>query len=413
MKLPTARPTTDSTNRMFSGIVIGGGGAIGSAISFLVFGAMIYAALAIIFGRLRLSAPREAWWVAGALAFFFAAEALSGIVNLQVPRSLIEIVENLPFLGFLLLYASLARTPRGQVAAAIQPGVVFGAFAAAALAVIQVGIVGLPRAHGMAGNPGPFATVCTLLFCLCLLTAVRGQARWRALAALAALAAAGAMLLSAMRGMWPVLLAAPVLLLLIYGIPRGSMPRLRTIATAGALLLVLGFLSFDVVKGRVGDVIHDYQRITEHGDYHNSIGHRLRIWEAGVALVRERPLLGQGLGGIPELMSAQTAEEGDLSVGYSHFHNFVLDTAVRSGMLGVSGLLLMFAVPFWLAVRRTRDETGDFGFAMLLMLQLTYLFAGLTNIMLHHDILDALFVFGLVTACYLVFGPEREPRGPV
>lgn len=412
MKLPTARPTTDTTNRVFAGIVMGGGGAIGSAISFLVFGAMIYAALCLALGRLRLTAPREAWWVAGALAFFFAAEALSGIVNLQVPRSLIEIVENLPFLGFLLLYVSLARTPRAQVAAAIQPGVIFGAFAAAALAVVQVGVMDLPRAHGMAGNPGPYATVCTLLYCLCLLTAARGETRWRLLAALAALAAAGAMLLSAMRGMWPVLIAAPVLLLLIYGIPRRSMPPMRTVVTAGLLLLVLGWLSFDVVKGRIGDVLHDYQRITEHGDYHNSIGHRLRIWEAGVALVREKPLLGQGLGGIPELMSAQTAEEGDVSVAYSHFHNFLLDTAVRSGLLGVTGLLLMFAVPFLLALRHERDATGNFGMAVLVMLQLTYLFAGLTNIMLHHDILDALLVFGLVTACYLVFGSGDGRRGP-
>jgi O-antigen ligase len=107
----------------------------------------------------------------------------------------------------------------------------------------------------------------------------------------------------------------------------------------------------------------------------------------------------------------RTAATGDMLV-YTHFHNFLLDAWVRAGLIGVAALLMLLLVPLLIAVRARRDAVGNAGLAMMAVLVLTYAVSGMTNIMLGHDILDSLFIYGMITATFLIFGADRGTVAP-
>ncbi len=128
---------------------------------------------------------------------------------------------------------------------------------------------------------------------------------------------------------------------------------------------------------------------------------------ASLTLIAEHPVLGFGPGSARELMWEATLKDGGKPLGYSHFHNFALDALVRSGLFGLIALAAIFVIPLTFALKRRTDPISRFGLAMLVVIDVTYMMSGTLGIMFHHDILDALFVYSLAVACFLVFGEDE------
>lgn len=403
MTLAVRRPTYPATNWLFTLVIIGWGGVIGSTITVLLAGALLWNLVELSRGRLALDLEFEVRLVAAAFAAYFAALTMAELVNYSHPRSLVKIVEYLPFLGFSLFYASLCKCRREDIAAAVQWGAVSGSLATFIFAAFEVVYLGDYRASGGAGNSGPFASISALLYCLCVITAARRHGWTQALAIAAAGCAAGALFLSGMRGLWPVILIGPMIA--VFTRSRNHAPSVSFRAMIAGVILIAGMvaLSYDRVSQRVMEVAHDHERITQYSDYQNSIGQRLLIWEAGLDLWSDKPLIGHGSNNIPALMAERVLQLTGTEVGYSHFHNFIVTAAVQSGLIGVVAMLAMILVPLWLAMRRQRDEAANFGFAMLLSIHATFVTSGMSNIMLNHDIMDTLFIFGSATASFLIF----------
>ena len=120
------------------------------------------------------------------------------------------------------------------------------------------------------------------------------------------------------------------------------------------------------------------------------------MWDAGLELAADSPVLGHG--------PAIASDENPAQIGYSHLHNFVLNAMVRTGIIGVAAILALFVVPLCVVARRGGDDVARFGLAMLLTVHAAFLISGLFGIMLGHDILDALFIYGTVVASFLVLG---------
>ncbi|MFN3764874.1 MAG: O-antigen ligase family protein [Aliihoeflea sp.] len=393
----------DRSNRWYTAVVIGGGGAIGSGITVLFVCGIVWGLFLAARREFEVRAPRPVLWIAGAFALYFLAEFISMVVNEPTPRGIIGSIENLPFLAVILVFSRLAFSTREALEDWVEIGAVAGAFAAAIFAVCQVVFLDFPRATGLAGNPGPFAVVCAVLYGLCIMSAVRRRERRRILVIFGALAAAAALMLSGMRTLWPVILFAPFIPVVAMG-SRWTVRRLAVYtAVSLALVAIVGALTFSALENRIGALESDLA-LLERGDLDSSLGQRLLMWQIGVDLVQERPIFGYGPKSVSATLAAHTADS-EVTIQYSHMHNFLLNAQVRSGILGliaVLGLLLVPAAVGWHG--RNRDGTAQFGFGMMLVLAFAYVCSGMLNVNFGHDILDTLYIYGTIVASYLVFG---------
>ncbi|HEV7253801.1 MAG TPA: O-antigen ligase family protein [Mesorhizobium sp.] len=398
-------------NRSSTAVLIGWGAVLGSVMSVILYGAVIWSLALLVLRRIAWPRRPEPRWIALAFAFYFLAHVLSALVNPWTVDSLQEVAENLPFLGFLPVYARLAALPRDRLAAWLETGVLTGAVASFAAALIDFLLLDTGRAEGLAGNAGPFAVIAASLYGLSLLVALRhpGGRRW--MAAAASLCAAAALLLSGMRSLWPILLLAPLLLASLHP-PSWRRFGFGFVLGAGALAAVAGAIevNFGMVQSRLELALADIRAVQESGNYDNSLGYRLRMWDAGLELSAEKPVLGHGPGDFPDRLAERTARDGLPPIRFSHLHNFVLEAVAKMGVVGLAALLLIVALPVWLGKRRRGDAEAAFGYAAFLLVQAAFILSGMVGIMLGHDVLDAYFIYATAAMSALMFPEASEPR---
>lgn len=393
--------TLNQSNLLFTGIPLGWAGVVGSAVSFLFGGAILLAFLRLYQRRIVLPTDRRIRAIAMAFAFYFVAEAISGLVNNDGWVTWRQVAKGLPFLGFAFVYARLSLSRRADVLGVVEIGAVAGAFAMVAVVAVEMGFFHHLRAEGMAGNPGVLAVIASLSYGICLLAATRRQGAMKGIALAAALCAAATLLLTGMRALWPFLLIGPVIPLAVLR-PRLDWSRIRKGALMAAVpLLAVAYLTHGMVETRVGELVTGVENV-EAGDYSGSIGTRVVLWKGALEQIRENPLLGSG----PAFLKTHRSQ----SLGFSHYHNFLLNTMVRSGVLGVLAILGLFAVPLWVLVPRVSDDVGRAGLALLLSIYAAFLLSGSVGIMLGHDIHDTIFIHGTIVASFLIAGRQTVPR---
>ena len=394
-----------TVNRYFLPLIIAAGGLIGSGLSSLLIGGVILACVQIMRGV--VSVPQQPTIRAAAFCFalLFAAELMAELVNFNGWNSFIETAENLPFLGFLPLYAVIIAR-RDDIRANIEKMAMAAGILVCAFAIMQFQFFGV-RALGGAGNAGVFAVMCVLLVAVNFLTMLRHHGVMRTLGGFALLAAGGALILSGMRSLWPTMIILPCLILLIYGRFVHLRISKRFVCASLVLLIAAAFALYQPVHDRIALGMYDFGQLAGK-NYTTSLGQRVAIWEAGRELVAESPLIGHGGAQSKRLLSEKTKELTGAPLYASHFHNSLLTYWVRSGLLGVLALGLIFIVPLVRASRALEDEQSFYGFALLVSLELTYIISGLFGLALGHDIMDTVFVGTLAIALYMVFGRERE-----
>lgn len=269
-----------------------------------------------------------------------------------------------------------------------------GALGAGSIALYERLVLGYARAsNGI--NAIPFGNLSLLLGALSLLSALGclslGRPYHRGLlvfALLGGLAGLLGSLLSGTRGGW---VAAPLLLLLVYRAARGlvSAGILRRIAVGFmAILLVVVLLPQSGVVDRLVLALSSFQQSFQEASHGSSVGIRLEMWRAGGTLFVERPLAGWGEGRLEAARDA-LVEQGTLHPGvsrYDQLHSDVIDTAARRGLVGLSVLMLLYGVPFWLFWRRLVAPGTDPTVSMLatagMMVPIAFIDFGLTQSML-------------------------------
>jgi O-antigen ligase len=399
-----AREDIPALNRFFLPLMVVGGGVFGSVLSAVIVGAMLICALLMLRGVTQLPQNNDIRKIGWCLAFFFVAELLSGVVNFSGAPTLMQFVENLPFLGFMPLYASI-RAERNDIRDGIEKLAIGCSFAVCVLAVIQFHVFGT-RALGAAGNQGVFGVMCLLLVAVNFLTVLRHHRIMRALAGLALLAAACALILSGMRSLWPGFLIVPAVLFVIYSRHLHFRPTKGFLSASFILLALLGLALYAPARERVVAGLQDIQHLGDK-NYATSLGQRLVIWRAGWDLLKEKPFLGQGPDKAERLLIPKSKEIGGMPLYFNHYHNALLTYGVRGGLLGALALLAVFAVPLVVASKNLSDEISVYGFALLVGLELSYILSGLFGIALGHDIMDTVFIATLAVALYMIFGGKE------
>ena len=407
MPQPIFGLTMDRMNRLYMGIVTGWGAVIGSTVSFMVGGAFIWAIVRLLRRDFPLSRVREARIMALIFAGFFTIEALAGAVTYNGVATLYEIGQNMLYLTFLPIYSRLSVSERPGIRDAVELAAMGGAYVAFSIALVESFGFGL-RAEGGAGNAYPFALANFMTLTITFLASQRAHGRWRVLFALAALASVGSIILSGTRGLWPGLVIVPAICIWFY---RDHITRrylLPSMAIFSVALLGFGLLATPFVRDRAELLMEDYEQIVDKGDYSGSVGQRLTVWKAGWQLVTEAPFFGHGPGHSEELMIQRTKAISGTPLPFSHFHNVFLNYAVRDGIPGALIVAMMLIAPVVLAWRKNRDEIGDYGLAMTAGIAASFFLSGLLNNMIGHDLLDSLFIIGIMTSLFFVFGNGRD-----
>lgn len=309
----------------------------------------------------------------------------------------------------------MAFVPRTQ---ALWAGIAVGAMGAGVVAIYQVGVQQLERAHGFT-NAIQFGNLSLLMAgmsaVLMLVQWARCTAWQRAgLFMAVALGTAGS-LLSHSRGGW---LALALLVPVCAWLLAGMLGRRKVYWGLWFLAVIAaGMLQLPAVEERVDSARHEVQQFQDTGNGRSSVGQRLAHWQLAWSMGWDKPLTGWGRAGyVAEKTRRVNAGEVDPFVlQFGHAHNEVLDLFAKRGLPGVLVLLLFYGVPLvllWPTAARTRDAQGRIDRDSLslclvgVMLPLSYIGFGMTQVFLAHNSGNMFYLF----MCPLVLAALQQRR---
>jgi len=351
----------------------------------------------LLYKRPSLSLSRSDWLLIGTLIFYCVVATASGLYH-QLPGSSFEKPSRfllvIPTIVFLLAYPPRARYWWGALT--------IGTLAGCVLAVWQVLVEDRSRATGFM-NSIQFGNLSLLMGGLSLAgigwaSKQRRKMHWCVALCVAGAAGLVASLLSGSRGGW---LAIPAILVILYVAYRRYLPR-RTMASALAVLaasLVIFYLVPQTgVQARIEHAVVDYQDYLSGENKSTSVGMRLEMWGAGLALAGQKPLLGWGESAYGKTLTELVEDEraGEMIYHYEHVHSDLLDVYLRAGLIGLLALVLVFAVPFALFTRAfTRGGAGDPYAVAGMILVVSIVIFGLTQAFFRHNSGVTVYLFYL------------------
>jgi O-antigen ligase len=352
--------------------------------------------LGLAFAVVVPAAPSTAWWVLailgivlwrhpegrwvggerlwlGALVLVPLVALLSLVNASDVIRSAGRIEKFLRFAMAVPVYLAW----RGQAesrAAALFKFVVVGAALLGPIALQQVFVGGAERAYGVVGplRFGDMAMVLAVLLSVWPLPtgelsgpSTASKTGGRLLRRAAVASALVACLFSQTRNAF---LVVPVLIVALPILLRRQV-RLRRWLPAwvglAVLVLILDSIFADIsshVVLAVRETIGWWQGVE--GGAATSVGGRLYLWEVCVALWKQHPLLGNGVGDY--LADTQALLRATGSVLFEenrnlsfHAHSAYLQTLVTQGILGMTTLLVVLLVPIWQGCLLLRTATDQ------------------------------------------------------
>lgn len=293
-------------------------------------------------------------------------------------------------------------------------GIAIGALGAAVVAYLDFYVHGESRAGGY-NNPIQFGDIAMLFACLLLagFSWAKQHSKWMSLIFfLGIVAGVFASLLSGARGGW---LALPFAVGVFF-IANGSYKNKKHIwlfVVALSCLAVAFYSSREssFLQARIQDALSDLHEYTQAKNANTSIGIRFTLWQHGLDLVVQRPLLGWGS---VENYVAITGDSSAVFKQFSHFHNELLDAFVKRGLLGVCALLALYALPalafFHLLKQTAANASRAAAWAGLMLVLATFLF-GLTQSFFCHASGVMIYIFMLVivwTQARLVVAKEQD-----
>lgn len=185
-----------------------------------------------------------------------------------------------------------------------------------------------------------YANVFFAIFCLAAgLAAAATTSRARALRCAAAAFLAVVVVFTFTRGIWISLLAALAILAWVFA-RRASL----VLAAAGVAALALALLVPSSLRTRALSM----------ADLGTNV-ERLLLWETAWNMIRDRPVLGVGVGNFRAAQDAYVREEVPLRMTRTHAHNIWLQAAVERGVLGMLALLWLVLALLATAVRAVRE----------------------------------------------------------
>ncbi|UVK44433.1 O-antigen ligase family protein [Mesorhizobium sp. AR07] len=386
---------------------------LGSLVSFVFNGGGLWSAVLIAKGKRRFNADRPMIWLTAAIYAYCAANLVASIVNNSFIRDAPHLIPLVTFLLFPISYSTWSITQKSTLARIIVLSSIAACFVALMLAIFQQYWLGM-RAKGGAGNAIVFAEVLCLAVVVSVAGALSGIERARSPLFYAALAGTIAIIYSGSRIVWLALLIAGIAVLLINQRRLRGRNAVRLLWLLVAVGIVIAAFGFQAISGRVDFLHSDWDALGTHGNYDNSLGFRVALWEIGLRAFDDMPVFGHGVGATQLLIKQGFHDQFAMDAGFNHFHNGFLTALVQAGILGAVTLAAIFVVAAGNAarvLRNSNDPVERFGATMIVIVVITYLTAGMTGILIGHDILDSVLMVFLVCGTYLASGRQVPLTG--
>lgn len=303
-----------------------------------------------------------------------------------------------------------------------QPDVLFfwcglagGAIGAACLAGYQSLVLGA-RAEGF-NHPIQFGNVALLMGVLCLvrLLTVRGNRWMDALMAFGFCAGLAASVWSQTRGGWLAVLL--ILAWMLVNATQGRRPMKRVIASVAllSLLAIPALQPNGIVQNRVMTAVTEFKGYLESKTQGNSVGARLGMWEFASKDIADAPFIGQGIDGWKQNRDAgvQSGALDPFMKGFHHLHNEFLDVAYKTGLIGLSLLLVLYCLPMLMFFKPYLQGYGAEVKALAMggmVLPMMYMDFGLTQVFLSHNSGRMVFVSLLMCLGALVLNAAEKTQ---
>jgi O-antigen ligase len=400
-----------SVNRYFTLACFGFPPVLGSVASIAWHGGAIWCTFEVLSRRRKLTPDRPVLILSLFMYLYVAANLLSAFVNGIERAELYHLVPLATFLMFPFSYSIWSISEKAAIKQAAIFASMVASYAALVLAMVQFHVYGM-RAEGGSGNALVFALVACMAGAVCLAGSFSQDRKWQAPLLGAFAASLVAAVYSQSRLVWLAAAVAALLVLWIYRDRLRHVLSARMVAAALVLAVILGAVGFDLIWGRVELLFRDWNALAENQDYNSSVGLRAALWQIGFDLVRDNPVIGYGRHAVQDLLSDGLARNYGLDYSYTHFHNGVLTLLIEAGLIGALSVLAVFvlaALTAYRTLRRTTDEIERFGAAMLTVLVSMYLVTGMGNLIIGHDIIDAVLMIFLIVGTYLAAGTSMLP----
>jgi O-antigen ligase len=381
---------------------------LGSVVSFVFNGGGLWSVLLIALKKRRFNVDPAMMALTVAIYAYCAANLMACIVNNAIVREAPHLIPLVTFLFFPFSYSTWSISQKTTLVRIILLSSMAACFAALFLAVFQQYWLGT-RAEGGAGNAIVFAEVLCLAVMVCVAGALSGIEKYRVALICAALGGTIAIVYSATRIIWVAMLIAGIAVLLINQRRLRGRNAIRLLLLLAAVGIVIAVFGFQTISGRLDLMRSDLTALGTQGDYDTSVGIRVALWEIGLKAFREMPLFGHGVSATQLLIKQGFQDQFGLSLGFNHFHNGFLTALVQAGILGAVTLAAVFVVAARnaaLVLRHTADPIERFGATMIVIVVIIYLTAGMTGILVGHDILDSVLMVFLVSGTYLASGRQ-------
>ena len=386
----------------------------GSAISFLLGTFFVWGVFSLWRRRFPFRLTRSDRAMAGTFSAFALLNLVCALLAENPLQAFTKGLWLLPFLSLWVVIPRLRASPTLDYLKLYIAGAVVGCFAALAIALIQLGILGM-RVSGGAGNAAVFAVMC---LCLTGMAGLAIDARRRSLRLVALVAMlAGSIAIAPSLSRSTVLALVPVLILLFFYAPG----RWRTIALHPVALVALGgaglllYTMWDVIDRRFLHTLWEVGQLLS--DRHTtSIGERFRLWNVAWQAFKDAPVWGYGFQNRMDVVNAFLAQDGLRIYEFSHPHNGFLAAALDGGVVVLASLLVVLAMPVAVAWRAPRDEAHRRRLFLALIVSVAYALTGLANIIFKHDILDSFYIFTAIVVAASIpsrgSGTARRPQSP-
>ncbi|KQT54684.1 hypothetical protein ASG43_03660 [Aureimonas sp. Leaf454] len=369
-----------------------------------VFGAFILSGIYLAFARHRVARSMPRLFSAALLAYvvwtvglsLLRGEGLDG--NRALSYAAIEF-------GFLFLPLGIALVPRPIDA--MVAGARLGVLGVSILAPIQY--FGFGERVGLGGNEAIFGFLAAGAGLVSRLPAERASRflpNGKAIFYLSFLP----VILSETRAAWLIYgLAMLFDLRALWKAGRPDSRRSYAALAAGVAIAMLAVVPLaSVVKQRFSIGLAEYERFQETGMAGGSVDVRLAMWRGAVILIAQHPLTGVGGTTRIQAVSEATpdpARNGALIRTYKHLHNFALDEALTSGLIGLAllfGVVASFLVSVWrwTASREIRE-------CAVFLPILVGSFGSFHGVLLNEWML--IQIFGTMTVLLTALNPARLP----
>lgn len=175
-------------------------------------------------------------------------------------------------------------------------------------------------------------------------------------------------------------------------------PRLALLGMLVAAVMLV-WAGSSQVRSRVTEGLAELKNYQSQGDVQTSWGMRLRMLEVTASMVRERPLIGHGVGAWP-FEWRQRSSGSALLTAHTTPHNEYMLVAAQGGAIGL-GLLIATLLALGGMIRR-RGRRAD----AALLVWLAFVVTALFNAALR----DAKFALPLLMLGALAWAASREPE---